>query len=235
MHILGRRFLIPAGFLLAAFFASGLSSRGASAPYLVTDHGAVGDGTTVNTKAIQATIDLCAASGGGLVVVPKGVFVSGALYFKPGVNLEVQKDAVLKSTTVMSDFPPLYTSWEGYERYWTAAFLNFVGMKDVTVSGEGTIDGSGLGWSGPRSPRGPGAAGPRPPQPAAPAAAAPPPKVAEVYPMPLPTTTAINFAPDPAHLPPINAAGLALPGGAGRVSPPRALVFQDCTNVRVSG
>jgi polygalacturonase len=51
----------------------------------------------------------------------------------------------------------------------------------------------------------------------------------------LPTTATVNFAPDPAHLPPINAAGIPLPGGAGRVSPPRAIVFQNCTNVRVSG
>jgi polygalacturonase len=59
--------------------------------------------------------------------------------------------------------------------------------------------------------------------------------VADVYATPLPTTAAINFARDPAHLPPINAAGISLPGGAGRLSPPRAIVFQDCTNVRVSG
>jgi polygalacturonase len=236
MRTLKHRFFVSALLLLAAFSVSGVTSRGASASYLVTEHGAVGDGATVNTKALQATIDRCAAAGGGVIIVPKGVFVSGALYFKPGVNLEVQKDGVLKSTTAMADFPPLYTSWEGVERYWTSAFLNFVGMNDVTVSGEGTIDGSGLGWSGgPRNPRGPGAAGARPPLPAAPAAAAPLPKVGEVYAMPLPTTTAINFAPDPAHLPPINAAGIALPGGAGRVSPPRALVFQNCTKVRVTG
>ena len=59
----------------------------------------------------------------------QGVFLSGALYFKPGVDLEVDKDGVLKSTTRMADFPPVYTSWEGVERYWTSAFLNFVGMN----------------------------------------------------------------------------------------------------------
>jgi polygalacturonase len=50
----------------------------------------------------------------------------------------------------------------------------------------------------------------------------------------LPTTAAVNFATDPAHLPSINAAGIPLPGGS-RVSPPRAIVFQNCTNVRISG
>jgi exo-poly-alpha-galacturonosidase len=223
--------------LLAALACSCVSTPPAPVRYLITSRGAVGDGATVSTKAIQGTIDACAAAGGGVVVVPSGVFLSGALYFKPGVNLEVQKDGVLKSTTVMADFPPLYTSWEGNERYWTSAFLNFVGLKDVVVSGEGTIDGSGLGWGGPRAPRGPMRRPRRSGDGAPPAFVVPAnlPKPEDVYPTPLPTTDAINFAADPAHLPLINAAGVYLPGGAGRVSPPRAIVFQNCTNVRVSG
>src|SRR4051812_30878884 len=82
-------------------------------PYVASDFGAVGDAQTVNTRALQSLIDRCSAEGGGVVVIPKGVFLSGALYFKPGVNLRVEKDAVLKSTIVMADFPPIYTRWEG--------------------------------------------------------------------------------------------------------------------------
>src|SRR5471032_2612810 len=128
--------------LAAALTAVSSAQTAAGAPgnrlgasrFVISDRGAVGDGATVNTRAIQGTIDACAEAGGGVVVVPPGVFVSGALYFKPGVNLELQKNAVLKSTTVMADFPPLYTSWEGVERYWTSAFLNFIGTNDVVVS-----------------------------------------------------------------------------------------------------
>src|SRR5487761_2270035 len=65
----------------------------------IPEFGAVGDGTTVNTKAIQAAIDKCAASGGGVVVVPKGTFLSGAIFLKQGVNLSIEKDGVLKGTT----------------------------------------------------------------------------------------------------------------------------------------
>ena len=230
-----------AGLLLsAAFLASCVSSEHAPARYVISEHGAVGDGTTVNTKAIQGTIDACAAGGGGVIVVPKGVFLSGALFFKQGVNLELDKDAVLKSTTAMADFPPVYTSWEGMERYWTAAFINFIGVKDVVVSGEGTIDGSGLQWPGfgprPRPGAGgrpPGGARRTPPQPSPVPAVLPKPE--DVYPTPLPSTAALNFARDPAHLPVINAAGLYIPGGAGRLSPPRAIVFQECSNVQVTG
>ena len=50
--------------------------------YVITEYGAVGDGKTLNTMAIQAVIHRCAWSGGGVVVVPKGTFLSGALFFK---------------------------------------------------------------------------------------------------------------------------------------------------------
>jgi len=113
---------------------------------LITDSGAVGDGQTVNTKAIQSAIDRCAGSGGGVVVVPKGTFLSGALFFKPGVNLLVEKDGVLKGTANPEDYPQVNTRWEGVERLWTCAFLNFDGMTNVQVTGEGMIDGSGDLW-----------------------------------------------------------------------------------------
>src|SRR5712671_7915523 len=55
----------------------------------ITGQGAVGDGKTLNSRAIQAAIDKCAQAGGGTLVIPKGEFVSGALFLKPGVNLEL--------------------------------------------------------------------------------------------------------------------------------------------------
>ena len=213
--------------------------------FVITDHGAVGDGTTVNTRALQALIDRCANDGGGTVVVPKGVFLSGALYFKQGVHLLVEKDAVLKSTIAIADFPPIYTRWEGIERYWTSAFLNFVGLKNVVVSGEGTIDGSGDAWAGfgqnVRQAGGPGAARAAPAtSEAARGATGPPPslpKPADVYPSPLPTTATLNFAPDRTKTPVINAACVALGRDAGGAinTPPRAIVFQHCSDVRISG
>ena len=254
--------LLP--FLLALVLS--LAGCNAIAPaakrFVISEHGSVGDATTVNTRSIQALIDRVANEGGGTIVVPKGTFLSGALYFKQGVDLVVEKDAVLKSTIAIADFPPIYTRWEGIERYWTSAFLNFVGMKNVNVSGEGTIDGSGDAWAnfgqgnrgagggnargaapaagqGQRAGRGPAQPGASPtPAPAGsgPAiAAGPVPKPESVYPSPLPTTTTINIAPDRTNLPTINAAGFVLRGGGSVNTPPRALVFQNCTDVRISG
>ena len=224
------KILRPSAFLLLLFCSGCLSTVARKQSYPITERGAVGDGVTVNTKAIQSAIDSISASGGGVLVVPPGVFLSGALYFKPGVDLLVEKGGVLKSTISMADFPPIYTRWEGTERYWTSAFLNFVGMANVTVSGEGTIDGSGDAWSGfGKMPRG------RMRGPARPAQQAPLPDPRDVYPMPLPTTATVCIAADAAHLPIVNAAGIALEPGGTRLSPPRAIVFQNCKKVRISG
>jgi polygalacturonase len=115
--------------------------------YLITDFGAVADGKTVNTKAIQAAIDKCAATKkGGVVVVPQGTFLSGAIFLKQGVNLLVEKDGVLKGTTNPDDYPQIQSRWEGTEEMYTASFVNAEGVTGLTISGEGTIDGSGEEW-----------------------------------------------------------------------------------------
>ena len=95
---------------------------------LITDFGALADGTTVNTKAIQSAIDKCAGSGGCTIVVPKGTFLSGAIFLKQGVNLSVEKDGVLKGTTNIDDYPIINTRWEGVEEPWTSAFVNADGL-----------------------------------------------------------------------------------------------------------
>lgn len=114
--------------------------------YSVTDFGAVGDGIKVNTKAIQSAIDKAYADGGGRIVVPQGTFMSGALFFKPGVDLYVSKDAVLKGIVDPTAYPVIPTRFEGIERMWKSAFLNFNNSEGVIVTGEGTIDGSGVIW-----------------------------------------------------------------------------------------
>ncbi len=112
--------------------------------YVITDFGAIADNKTVNTKAIQAAIDKCASNKkGGVVVVPQGTFRSGAIFLKQGVDLLVEKDGVLKGATNMDDYPLIQSRWEGTEEMYTASFVNAVGVNGITISGEGTIDGSG--------------------------------------------------------------------------------------------
>jgi alpha-L-rhamnosidase len=111
----------------------------------ITDVGAVADNSTVNTKAIQSAIDKMAAQGGGTVVVPKGVFVSGALFFKPKVNLRLEKDAVLKASTDASNFPAQRERIEGhFEEHFTPGLINADACDGFKMTGEGTLDGDGF-------------------------------------------------------------------------------------------
>src|SRR5271165_4716050 len=89
---------------LLAIVALTLSGQSPKKRVMITDFGAVSDGATLNTKAIQSAIDKCAASGGCTIVVPKGTFLSGAIFLKQGVNLTIEKGGVLKATTNIDDY-----------------------------------------------------------------------------------------------------------------------------------
>ena len=143
--------------LLAALAFTGTpAAQSVAKRYVITSAGAVGDGQTPNTSAIQALIDKVAQQGGGILVVPKGTFITGALFFKQGVSLLIEKDAILKGSVNPQDYPQVHTRWEGVEREWTSALLNFTDMTGVELSGAGTVDGSGDVWlqrGGSLSPR----------------------------------------------------------------------------------
>lgn len=145
MTALSRRSLIataPTGLLYAAFAAPALGATPRS--FDISRHGAIGDGRTVNTAAIQKAIDACAAAGGGTIVIPEGVFVSGSIWLKPGVNLELRKDAVLKGSTDLADYPlTLRRFVETYPEALRFALINARGNHGLRITGPGTIDGSG--------------------------------------------------------------------------------------------
>jgi polygalacturonase len=133
--------------LVAALLVIGAAAPASGAKrFTITGFGAVGDGKAVNTTALQALIDKVAKEGGGTVVVPEGTFLTGALFFKQGVNLYLEKNGTLKGSVEQNDYPQVKTRWEGIEREWTSALLNFTDMTGVDVSGDGTVDGSGDLW-----------------------------------------------------------------------------------------
>lgn len=110
----------------------------------ILDTGAVGDGRTLNTEAIQRAIDRLASEGGGTVQVPAGVFVSGALFLKPGVHLHLDPGAVIRCSTELRHFPPQRTWIEGhYEAAFNPALINASACHGLRISGEGTLDGAG--------------------------------------------------------------------------------------------
>ncbi len=132
--------------VILLFSISASSTTNQEKLYVITDYGAVGDSLTLNTRSIQSTIDSCAVQGGGTLVVPEGVFLTGAIFLKPGVNLRIDKNGVLKGTVNSNDYPQVFTRWEGVECEWTSALVNAFKMTGFKLTGEGTIDGSGDEW-----------------------------------------------------------------------------------------
>lgn len=111
--------------------------------YLITDYGAVGDESTINTQAIQKAIDTASESGGGVVVIPKGVFRSGSIFIKPGVGLHVEKGGVLQGSQQLEDYPKLNTRIEGHFEPWRMALVNAQHVDQLRITGEGLLDGNG--------------------------------------------------------------------------------------------
>lgn len=111
--------------------------------YRITDFGVKQDSTLIQTPTIQAIIDLVSANGGGIVVIPKGVFLSGALFFKPKTALYLAKGAVLKGSDNIADYPISASRIEGQNLDYFPALVNVYGVDHFSISGEGTINGNG--------------------------------------------------------------------------------------------
>ncbi len=105
-----------------------------AAIFNVSAYGAKGDGTTMNTVAIQSAIDAANKAGGGIVTLPAGEYLSGSLQLKSHVELRLDRGAVLLGSSSRADYT---------HGHW-AALLEADGQEDVKVSGQGTIDGQGL-------------------------------------------------------------------------------------------
>lgn len=109
----------------------------------VADYGAVPDGATLNTAAIQAAIDACAAQGGGKVVFNKGKYLTGSLYLKSHVELRVDEGVELLGSQNLADYPEIPTRVAGVEMMWPSALINILHQKNAAVTGDGVIDGQG--------------------------------------------------------------------------------------------
>ena len=112
--------------------------------YVITDFGVKQDSNLVQTKAIQAVIDRAAQNGGGVVVIPEGTYLTGALFFKQGTHLHVI--GRLKGSDRIIDFPYMTTRIEGETCTYFCALVNADGLDGFTISGKGTIDGNGLNY-----------------------------------------------------------------------------------------
>lgn len=112
----------------------------------IARYGAKADGITVNTKAIQQTIDVCHAAGGGTVVIPTGLWLTGPIVLKNNVNLHIAKNALLQFSRNHDDYPIVITTWEGQDSYRCQAPIWGVDLTNIAITGEGVLDGGGEVW-----------------------------------------------------------------------------------------
>lgn len=111
--------------------------------YVLTDYEIFADGR-LHTEEIQALIDEAAANGGGVIVIPRGTFLTGGLHFKQGTHLYLEDGATLLGSDFIGDYPLGKTRIEGETCTYFGALINADGLDGFTISGKGTIDGNGL-------------------------------------------------------------------------------------------
>lgn len=116
-----------------------------AASFDVKSFGAKGDGSALDTTAIQKAMD-AAAKAGGTVVVPAGTYRTGAIFVKSGVELRLEKGATLLGSREIADYPEMPTRVAGIEMRWPSALVNVYEQSNVRITGQGVIDGDGKKW-----------------------------------------------------------------------------------------
>jgi polygalacturonase len=114
--------------------------------YSIAAFGAVGDGTTLATRAIQKAVDTCAAAGGGQIVIPPGSFLTGPIFLKSNLEINVQAGARLLFTTDFETVDVIDGIWEGLEAKVYASMLTGFNLENVSIGGHGVLDGQGKAW-----------------------------------------------------------------------------------------
>ena len=112
----------------------------------IVDFGAKGDGTTLNTEAINQAIQAINQKGGGRVLIPAGVWLTGPIQLLSNVNLHAEKNALVVFTDDFSAYPIVETSFEGLETRRCQSPLWARGEENIAITGEGTFDGRGDSW-----------------------------------------------------------------------------------------
>ena len=125
LPMFGQQDLFPDGTPIPEWFRQNeiVNIRDLGTAYNLADYGVVNDSTVLQTEKIQAVIDR-AAEQGGVVIVPKGTYLTGALFFKPRTHLHLEEGATLKGSDDISNFPIMDTRIEGQTVKYFSALIN---------------------------------------------------------------------------------------------------------------
>jgi hypothetical protein len=117
--------------------------------YNVRDHGARGDGASLDTAAIQAAVDACHGAGGGTVWTPPGRYLTGTIRLLDNVTLHLEPGAVLLGSTNLDDYPPIPGEYRSYtDNYTDKSLIRADGAQNIAITGKGIIDGQGAAFTG---------------------------------------------------------------------------------------
>ena len=134
----------------AIYLLAAGSAIAAEELYDVRDYGAKPGGKMLCTKSIQTAIDKCSESGGGIVYLPPGTFLSGTIYFKTGVTLKLAAGSTLLGSTDLKDYPPTVQAFRSYtDNYTDKSLIYGENVERIAITGSGTIDGQGASFEGP--------------------------------------------------------------------------------------
>lgn len=112
----------------------------------IAAYGARPDGITLNTQSISSAIEAAARKGGGVVLVPPGLWLTGPVVLKSNINFHLARNAVLQFTTDYSQYPLVAGNWEGVPAARNQSPLSATGAENIAITGYGIIDGGGDAW-----------------------------------------------------------------------------------------
>lgn len=112
----------------------------------ITSFGAAKGGLVLNTVAINKAIETCSSAGGGVVLVPKGMWLTGPITLRSNVNLHLQAGAVLQFSSNFDDYPLVMSYFEGWETIRCQSPISAKKQENVAITGNGIVDGAGQAW-----------------------------------------------------------------------------------------
>jgi polygalacturonase len=112
----------------------------------IAAHGAVADGNTLNTKSINAAVEKLHKKGGGVVLVPPGLWLTGPVVLKSNINLHLTNGATLLFTKDFEQYPLVAANWEGLPQMRNQSPVSATNASNIAITGKGIIDGNGDAW-----------------------------------------------------------------------------------------
>jgi polygalacturonase len=114
--------------------------------FSVMNYGAVADGITLNTRAINTAIEDCSKKGGGVVLIPAGLWATGPIVLRSGVNLHVDRAAIVQFTADKDQYPIVIGNWEGHPAARCQSPVSGTDLENIAITGGGILDGNGDSW-----------------------------------------------------------------------------------------